>query len=64
MSEHTDTITDPYFVNAFAGKEMEDGGLLVQSEKDGEWEKWKPCGQVLGEAEDRLYKSKWYRRES
>ena len=62
MSVSQDTITDPYFVQAFQGKETEDGDLLVQPEKEGEWEKWKPCGQVVGELDDRLYKSKWYRK--
>ena len=58
-----DTITDPYFIAAVKGKELPSGMLLVQP-KDGDnaWEEWHPCGQLPGEAEDRLYKSKWYRK--
>jgi len=64
----TDTVTDPYFVNAIEGKEYP-GGLLVRphvepSLGDVMWEAWVPCGQTPGGENDLLYKSRWYRRAS
>ena len=57
-----DTISDPYFISAAAGLETPSGRLLVHPIEDGPWEEWISCGQVPGEADDKLYKSKWYRK--
>ena len=57
-----DTVSDAYFISAAAGMETPSGRVLVQPVVDGPWEEWISCGQVPGEADDKLYKSKWYRK--
>ena len=60
----SDTITDPYFVNAADGEELKTANALLvrPSAETDVWEGWYPCGQMPGEADDKLYQSKWYRR--